>query len=110
MIWRKGYTGGNAPVLSNVPSCVLSMSQVCTKLGVRREVLEPLLQMMREPASASELMPVAGQTNRTRFKKNFLDLLIGMGAVTMTDPDSPNSPQQRYVLTEAGRKTLEGLE
>ena len=83
------------------------MSQVCTKLGVRKEVVEPLLKMMREPASASELMPVAGQTNRTRFKRNYLDLLIGMGAVTMTDPDSPNSPQQKYVLTEAGRKVLE---
>ena len=83
------------------------MSQVCTKLGVRREVVEPLLRMMNEPASAAELMPVAGQTNRARFKRNYLDLLIGMGAVMMTDPDSPNSPQQRYVLTEAGRKVLE---
>ena len=58
-----------------------------------------MLRMMNEPASTAELMPVAGQTNRTRFKRNYLDLLISMGAVMMTDPDSPNSPQQRYVLT-----------
>ena len=63
--------------------------------------------MMEEPASASELMAAAGQTNRTRFKRNYLDLLIGMGVVMMTDPGSPNSPQQKYVLTEAGRKVLE---
>ena len=104
VIWRRNVEGS---VPSNVLSNVLSMSQVCTKLGVRREVVEPLLRMMNEPVSASELMPAAGQTNRTRFKRNYLDLLIGMGVVTMTDPDSPNSPQQRYVLTEAGRKVLE---
>lgn len=108
VIWRKGAAEDGRSVLSDVPSSVLSMSQVCTKLGVRREVVEPLLRMMSEPASAAELMVVAGQTNRTRFKKNYLDHLIGMGAVMMTDPDSPNSPQQRYVLTEAGRKVLEG--
>ena len=74
---------------------------------MRREALEPLLRMVAEPASAAELMAAASQTNRTRFKRNYLDLLIGMGVVMMTDPGSPNSPQQRYVLTEAGRKVME---
>lgn len=48
-----------------------------------------------------------GMTNASKFKKHYLDTLLEMGVITMTQPDSPNSPKQRYVLTEEGRKLLE---
>ena len=80
---------------------------MCTHLGQKWERIEPMIRGMVNPSSAAEIRAIMGMTNATKFKKNYLDLLIGMGAVMMTDPDSPNSPQQRYVLTEAGRKLLE---
>ena len=36
----------------------------------------------------------------------FLDSLIELGVVKMTQPDSPNSPTRRYRLTEAGKELL----
>ena len=92
---------------SNVPSSVLSMSQVCTELGVEQAKMKQLIDMVKHPALAADLMQALGETNRTRFKKNYLNPLIEMGVIKMTQPDSPKSPTQRYVLTEEGKKLLE---
>lgn len=60
-----------------------------------------------QPISVGELMKVAKQTNRTRFKKNYLDPLLNLGIIAMTQPDSPKSPTQKYYLTELGKALLE---
>lgn len=83
------------------------MSQVCTELGVEQAKMKQLIDMVKHPALAADLMQALGQTNRTRFKKNYLNPLIEAGLVKMTQPDSPKSPTQRYVLTEEGQKLLE---
>lgn len=83
------------------------MSQVRTELGVEQEKIKLLIDLVKQAALAADLMQALGQTNRTRFKKNYLTPLIEAGLVKMTQPDSPNSPTQRYVLTEEGRKLLE---
>lgn len=83
------------------------MSQVRTELGVEQEKIKLLIDLVKQAALAADLMQALGQTNRTRFKKNYLNPLIEAGLVKMTQPDSPNSPTQRYVLTEEGRKLLE---
>ena len=83
-------------VLSNVPSNVLSRDQV-----------EIIIKAMSQPISAGELMKVAKQTNRTRFKKKYLDPLLNLGIIAMTQPDSPKSPTQKYYLTESGEALLE---
>ena len=107
VIWRKKLEKGLSEGLSKGPSKGLSRDQVCAHLGQKWERIEPMIRGMVNPSSAAEIRAIMGMTNASKFKKNYLDLLIGMGAVMMTDPDSPNSPQQRYVLTEAGRKLLE---
>lgn len=83
------------------------MSQVRTELGVEQEKIKLLIDLVKQAALAADLMQALGQTNRTRFKKNYLNPLIEAGLVKMTQPDSPKSPTQRYVLTEEGRKLLE---
>ena len=111
VIWRKklekGLSEGLSKGPSEGPSKGLSRDQVCAHLGQKWERIEQMIRGMVNPSSAAEIRAIMGMTNASKFKKNYLDLLIGMGAVMMTDPDSPNSPQQRYVLTEAGRKLLE---
>ncbi len=47
-------------------------------------------------------MNALGATNRGHFKKRHLDPLIRAGIVTMTNPENPRAPGQRYVLTAAG--------
>ncbi|OSM08493.1 RNA-binding domain-containing protein [Magnetofaba australis] len=54
------------------------------------------------PRAMMELVEHLGVSNRGYFKKKHLDPLISGGVVSMTEPDSPRSPNQRYVLTDSG--------
>jgi len=110
VLWRKEVSQDEAKVVSSVPSnvlCgVLSKDQVGIKLGVSWSQVESLLIAMNQPTSVVELMQAAKQTNRTRFKKKYLDPLMKMGILAMTQPDSPKSPTQKYYLTEMGKALL----
>ena len=110
VLWRKEVSQDEAKVVSSVPSnvlCgVLSKDQVGIKLGVSWGQVESLLIAMNQPTSVVELMQAAKQTNRTRFKKKYLDPLMKMGILAMTQPDSPKSPTQKYYLTEMGKALL----
>jgi len=88
-------------------SNVLSISQVGTKLGLSWDQVEHLLTGMKQAASAAEIRKLMGMTNASKFKKHYLDTLLEIGVIEMTQPNSPKSPTQRYVLTEEGRKLLE---
>ena len=94
-------------VPSVVPSSVLSREQVVTKLGLSWVQVEPLLAAMKQPAAAVGLMTVMKQTNRSRFRKNYLDPLLEMGIINLTQPNSPSSPTQKYYLTDIGNALLE---
>lgn len=74
---------------------------------MEQEKIKLLIDLVKQAALTADLMQALGQTNRTRFKKNYLNPLIEMGVIKMTQPDSPKSPTQRYVLTEEGKKLLE---
>ena len=88
-------------------SNVLSRDQVGTKLRLSRDQVEYLLTSMKQASPAAEIRKLMGMTNASKFKKHYLDTLLEMGVIKMTQPDSPKSPTQRYVLTEDGRKLLE---
>jgi len=44
--------------------------------------------------------------NRTKFRTKYIKPLIGVGWLTMTIPDKPQSSKQRYITTEAGKEVL----
>jgi ATP-dependent DNA helicase RecG len=54
------------------------------------------------PRSLAELLDLAGVTHRTFFRRKHLQPLVNAGLVQMTDPENPQNPDQKYVLTEAG--------
>jgi Fic family protein len=56
-------------------------------------------QMGRE-----ELQADLGLADRKSFRERYLTPAVEMGLVEMTQPDKPNSPNQRYLLTPQGRK------
>jgi ATP-dependent DNA helicase RecG len=52
-------------------------------------------------------MEVAGQANRTRFRNRILKPLIKAKFVRMTIPNNPQSPKQKYIITDKGKKMIE---
>jgi ATP-dependent DNA helicase RecG len=55
-------------------------------------------------------MAVAGRADRTKFRNQVLNPLLGEGLLEMTIPDKPQSSKQRYQLTDKGRQFLAALE
>lgn len=88
-------------------SRVLSRDQVGTKLGLSWDQVVRLLSGMQEAVSAAEIRQLMGMTNASKFKKHYLDVLLDMGVVEMTQPDSPKSPTQKYYLTDVGKSLIE---
>ncbi|MEW5946012.1 MAG: Fic family protein [bacterium] len=80
--------------------------QVGTKLEPSRDHVL-LLRLLRKEKSTAELMAATGRSNRTKFRNQVLNPLIADGLVEMTLPDKPRSSNQKYRLTDAGRKFLE---
>jgi len=54
----------------------------------------------------SDLMAIAGRTNRTKFRDQVLKPLLEVGWLEMTIPEKPRSSKQRYRLTDKGRDLL----
>lgn len=80
------------------------MSQVVSQVkGADLEQVVAVFFVLKEAKSMIELLEMFGQVNRTRFKRNCLDILIQTGLATPTIPDKPNSRFQKYVLTDKGK-------
>ena len=81
------------------------VSQVCPKLSQAQLtksaiVLVALMENTSLPISA--LMEDAGEANRSRFRNNILNPLIEAQLVEPTQKESPQSPKQKYALTDNG--------
>ena len=50
------------------------------------------------PRSSREILVHIGVTNHTRNRDRFVNYLVDEGYLERTIPDSPNSPQQKYVV------------
>lgn len=66
-----------------------------------------LLQLLQwKPQSPAYLRTSLGIASREYFTKVYLRPLAESGLIVRTDPDHPNSPRQKYRLTEAGQKRI----
>jgi ATP-dependent DNA helicase RecG len=61
---------------------------------------------MATPMSAKEMREFCGQKDHTYFKNNVINPLMAEGIVGMTHPERPNSPAQKYYLTDIGLRML----
>ena len=84
----------------------LSWDQVGTKLGLSKDQVEKLLLSTIQATSAAEIRQVMNMTNATKFKRNYIDPLLELRILAMTQPDSPKSPTQKYYLTELGKQLI----
>ena len=56
-----------------------------------------------------ELFAGMNLSNQTKHRKKYLDPLLKIGLVEMEFPDKKTSPNQRYRITESGKKLLKVL-
>jgi ATP-dependent DNA helicase RecG len=65
--------------------------------------VEKLLKTLRGEMSRSDLMKRAEIKDRKYFSEKFLQPALERGLIEITQPDKPNSSQQRYRLTPLGQ-------
>ena len=94
-------------VAGQVTKQSLSWDQVGTKLGLSRDQVEKLLSCAIQAVSAADLRMAMKMTNATKFKRNYIDPLLELRILAMTQPNSPKSPTQKYYLTDIGKALLE---
>ena len=75
---------------------------------VRGQVVHLLETLKDDEMSVRELMDKFDFKSRDKFLANYLTPALEAGYVEMTQPDSPKSPTQKYRLSEAGRKVMDG--
>jgi ATP-dependent DNA helicase RecG len=73
-----------------------------------------LLQLLRvlvlclQPQSLAAVLQALGVSNRTKFRTSYIDPLLQRQLLTLTLPEIPSSPNQRYQTTEQGQLLLTG--
>jgi len=65
-----------------------------------------LLAVIRGELGRQALQADLGLSDRTSFRERYLKPALAAGLIEMTHPDKPNSPLQRYRLTDLGRQWL----
>ena len=88
----------------------LSWDQVGTKLALSRQEAVELFRMCKTAQAITVLMNLFNWKDRTKFKKKFINPAIKLNLLSMTLPDKPSSPNQKYILTDIGKLLLEDLE
>lgn len=73
--------------------------------NVRAVRLMQLLQW--EPKSPAYLRTTLGTASREYFTKVYLRPLTEAGLIMRSDPEHPNSPRQKYALTDEGKRRIE---
>lgn len=61
-----------------------------------QSIEEKIVEFCKEPRSLAEIMRYLGYKDRVKFKKKYINPLLG-NALAMTIPDKPNSRNQKYV-------------
>ncbi|WP_428236548.1 AlbA family DNA-binding domain-containing protein [Gracilimonas sp.] len=88
---------------------VPSWTQKGTKLLQKRNTYYiQILLLTSNPIALDEMMRWIGYKNRATFRRNYLETLESIGFVSKTIPDVPNSPDQKYQITERGKLFLAG--
>ncbi len=69
--------------------------------------VQRVLVFCENDAGRKEIQEQLGIKNKKHFLEAYLKPVIEQGFLEMTIPDKPNSPLQKYRLTEFGRQWLE---
>ena len=68
-----------------------------------------LLKVCKGEQSKQELKKLLALKNDEHFRKYYLKPAVENGFIGMTQPDSPKSPTQKYILTKKGKQIQENI-
>lgn len=102
---RAADMAGNATIFVEF---MLSIILDAIKSGVKSDqvtdqVRKLLAVLSKGECKASRVMTQLDLTHRPTFRKNYLHPALKAGFIEMTNPDSPGSLKQKYLLTEKGK-------
>ncbi len=70
------------------------------------QVMRLIRALRKSQRSASDLMTELGLSHRPTFRKNYLHPALEAGLIEMTQPDTPRTRNQKYLLTALGMQRL----
>ena len=86
-----------------------SPNEKVTKLSNKKiRYIIVILLMLGSPLSVEELMALFEYNNKGKFRDIYLKPLEAAGLLTKTNPDKPTASNQKYVITEKGKRFLNG--
>ncbi len=65
-----------------------------------------ILAMLTTPLKRGDILHELGLKNHTDARKKYIDPLLKFGWIEMTLPESPTHPDQRYHISDKGKKLL----
>jgi len=84
-----------------------SSSEKVTKLLPKKlHYLVVILLMVGASLSVEELMGIFDYRDKSKFRQNYLMLLESNGLIKKTNPDKPTASNQKYLITEKGKRFL----
>ena len=98
----------NMPTSQNQVSTksALSWHQVGTKLALSQKDIKTILETCLPENTLTQIIALFNFSDRTKFKRKYINPLISEGLLAMTVPDKPNSRLQKYYTTEKGKSLL----
>jgi ATP-dependent DNA helicase RecG len=88
---------------------VLSLIEKVTKLPFKKlQYFIHILLLSGIPISVDDLVDILSFNHRTFFNENYLNPLCALGFIQRTNPNKPTSPNQKYLITEQGKRFLTG--
>ena len=79
-----------------------SWHPVGTQLASSIENIDKLIVFCVVERSFGEMLSFMNYTDRTKFRRKYIQPLLEDGVLEHTIPDKPNSKNQKYRLTEKG--------
>lgn len=104
-----GATGGATEVrVANIIGSIVASDQVYDQVFIMMGKI--LLFVRKEPQKRSDLLKHIGLSNHNDNVKKYIEPLESAELISKTLPDKPQSPKQRYILTERGKAILFSFE
>ena len=87
----------------------LSQDEKLTKLlNKKLKYLINILLMLGSSLSIDELMTLFDYRHKGKFRDNYIKPLESVGFIKKTNPEKPTASNQKYLITEKGKRFLTG--
>ena len=80
--------------------------QVSGQVRLDEQLLSLLKYLLGKELSLKEIKEFVDISSRRYVRENIVKRLLDYDIISMTQPDSPNSPTQKYYLTEKGKSLI----